>query len=271
MASWLGAFVVATDAEFEPHQLDCSGFVPLPVDAINVRTAPEGITIPTDVGKLIMSDRMLFGPFLKEALEKCAVAVALFYSNTGGTPKLVTEAKKYAVRASKFSGTDQLAAATQKFVDALPTVAQVFAAGSLDKDAVLGAFGSFQTLGSFKKKAADNLADKFRAFEPIIEAIDELALPPGVPRREMLGIDRGNLANIYRNVLIGMIYFLDGDLNNAQLYFTSAYATSIWWAQLFVTAEMLPSPPAEKPPQKQPPPVPGGRPPPPGNRPPQKK
>lgn len=234
---WRGTFVseeLPTNAQ--AHELDVTGFSGLNEDAIVVRTVPEGITIPVEIGKLISNERFLFGPFLKEALEKCATMIVMLYTTSGATPKLVTEAKKYAERAAKFGGSVEFSQMTRTFVEALQTIGQVVQKGTIPHETIVAAFSSFQTIATFRNNAMMKLGDNIISFAPMVEVLDSLALPAKQPRRDMLALDRGNIANVFRNVLIGMIYFLQGDLSNAQLYNNYAYSASVWWALLFKNA-----------------------------------
>lgn len=232
---WLGVFVeVENEATLLPHQLDVSGFS---TDAIAVRTVPDGIVIPTDTGVLLSKNRVLFATFLKEALEKGATMIALLYTSSGTTPRLITEAKKFAVRAAKFTGSQDFSNTTSLFVEGMQTAAQAAINQNISHEKIVEAFQEFRTLALFKKKVSDTLQDKLPYFESLVNAIDSLALPKDTPRREMLGLDRGNIANVYRNVFIGMIYLMAGDLSNAQLHNNYAYASAIWWAQLFDTPQ----------------------------------
>jgi hypothetical protein len=238
---WKGVFVDSKEAlQPESHLLDVTGFAS--TDAILVRTIPEGITIPVEIGKLLSNDRTLFATFLKEALEKCATSIALLYTGSGTSPKLVTESKKFAERAAKFSGSEEFSQTTRTFVEALQTAAQATIREKIPTIVVVGAFTEFKTLGTFRKNVSDKLGDNVKYFTPMVDVLDSLALPANTPRRVLLGLDRGNIANVYRNVFIAMIYLIDGDLNNSQLINNLAYATAIWWAQLFKNLDQKPVP-----------------------------
>lgn len=239
---WKGVFQI--DEQPPPHTLDTFCFA---TDAILVRSIPDGLTIPSDIGKQLQQNRFLFGPFLKESLEKCATTIALLYSGTGASPKLVTEAKKFAIRTVKLGGDDKAAVQTQRFVDSLQTAAQVVASDSALIQAAIAAFSNFQTIATFKKRAGEILKEKYIVFQPIIDVIDALAMPQNVKLRDMIGVDKGYVANIYRFVTLGMLYLLDGDITNAQLNNNFAYAASVYWAQLFLSAKPPPAPaPAKK-------------------------
>lgn len=252
---WKGAFRASHEEEHDQppaHLLDTSGFAA--TDTIIVQEIPDGITIPQDVGELLKRERFLFAPFLKEALEKCATMIALLYSSTGASPKLVTEAKKFAIRATKFSGADALSIQTQRFVDSLQVIGSVLAgeltaeqtknpakpAKSMTLENAISAFSSFKTIATLKDDAQKKLKDKYNVFQGVADVLDAIAMPANTPRRTMLGIDRGNLANIYRYVFLAMLYLLDGDITNAQLNNNFAYSAAVYWAQLFQQATPTP-------------------------------